>query len=68
MLSCIKKTYAKGEEKHDQILNTNHELDIKYLTRSQGLYPGKFLFSDLRRYGLVISEWAKSDTSLSFRG
>ena len=60
MLSCIKKTYAKGEEKHDQILNTNHELDIKYLTRSQGLYPGKLLFSDHRRYGLVISEWAKS--------
>lgn len=60
MLSCIKKTDAKGKEKHDQILNTNHELDIKYLTRSQGLYSDRFLFSDHKRHGLVISEWAKS--------
>lgn len=55
-----KEDICKGRGKHDQILNTNHELDIKYLTRSQGLYPGKLLFSDHRRYGLVISEWAKS--------
>ena len=51
MLFCIKKTYPKGKEKHDQILNTNHELDIKYLTRSQGLYSSRFLFSDHKDMG-----------------